>query len=73
MADGKGSQEVRVKVAVRCRPMSKKEKDRGCKSIISMEGPTTIIEDPSGRKNPRSLPLTILMTGIQLKKQFMLI
>lgn len=34
---------VNVKVAVRCRPMSKKEVDRGCKDIIRTDGPSMFL------------------------------
>lgn len=34
---------VNVKVAVRCRPLSKKELDRGCKDIIRMDGPSMFL------------------------------
>lgn len=34
---------VNVKVAVRCRPMSKKEVDRGCNDIIRTDGPSMFL------------------------------
>lgn len=45
--------EENVKVAVRCRPFNSREKERNAKLIISMDGPTTEIRDPSGDKEPK--------------------
>jgi hypothetical protein len=42
-----------VKVAVRVRPFNSREKERGAKLIIEMENPKTIINDPSGEKDPK--------------------
>ena len=36
-----------VRVAVRCRPFSPKEKNENCNRIIEMNGASTIITDPS--------------------------
>lgn len=45
--------QVNVKVAVRCRPMSEKERARGSREIISMEGPSTYIEDLKSGKGKK--------------------
>lgn len=41
-------EQVNVRVAVRARPLSSKEKARGCKECVSMEGKTTTIVDEEG-------------------------
>lgn len=42
-----------VKVAVRVRPFNSREKERGSTLIIEMDNPKTIINDPSGEKQPK--------------------
>lgn len=39
-----------VKVAVRVRPFNEREKERGAKCCIDMQGPSTLITDPSTNK-----------------------
>jgi hypothetical protein len=49
---------VNVQVAVRCRPMNKKETQRGCKNIVTINENLIHIEDPEidsgASKNPKS-------------------
>jgi len=48
-----GGAEENVRVAVRCRPFNKREKGRDAKCIIEMDGPNTMISDPSGEDEPK--------------------
>ena len=47
------AEEENVKVAVRVRPFNKREKDRKAKMIISMNGGSTTITDPSDSDSKR--------------------
>ena len=49
----KMAEEENVKVAVRVRPFNKREKDRKAKMIISMNGGSTTITDPSDGDSKR--------------------
>lgn len=44
------SERVNVKVAVRARPLSKRELDRGCKECVVMDGTTTTVTDAAGQQ-----------------------
>ena len=42
---------VNVKVALRCRPLSKKELSEGDRSIFTKDGNVARLQDPDGRQN----------------------
>lgn len=43
-----------VKVAVRVRPMNDRERELGCKNVIEMDGPYTIIKHPTVMEGPNA-------------------
>jgi kinesin family protein 1 len=49
----KAAEDNHIKVAVRVRPFNQRELESNAKLVISMEGPTTTITDPTGRGPPR--------------------